>query len=69
VVDSNRKDIQHLEGGIIKEILVKEGDVVQADQVLIRLDNTSAEARNEMIKSQYLTAKAAEARLVAERDD
>ena len=69
VVDSNRKDIQHLEEGIVKEILVKEGDVVQAGQTLIRLDSTSANARNDMIQGQYLTAKAAEARLIAERDN
>ena len=69
VVDSNRKDIQHLEGGIVKEILVKEGDVVQEGQPLIRLDNTTADAHNAMIQDQYLTAKAAEARLLAERDN
>lgn len=69
MVDSNRKEIQHLEGGIIKEILVKEGDVVAEGQVLLRMDNTTAQARSNLIRGQYLTAKASEARLVAERDN
>lgn len=69
VLDSNRKQIQHLEGGIIKELLVKEGDVVAAGQVLLRLDNTTVDARNELIRGQYLTARATEARLMAERDN
>lgn len=68
MLDSNRKEIQHLEGGIIKEILVKEGDHVRAGQVLLRLDNTTAQARVGLIRGQYYTAKAAEARLLAERD-
>jgi len=68
VVDSNSKVIQHLEGGIIKEILVKEGQRVKAGDVLVRLDSTNAEARNEQLRGQWLTAKATEARLLAERD-
>lgn len=69
ILDSNRKDIQHLEGGIVKEILVKEGDVVANGQVLLRMDNTSAQARSDLIRGQYLTARATEARLLAERDN
>lgn len=38
------QDIQHLEGGIIREILVQEGDLVQKDQPLLKLDDTSANA-------------------------
>lgn len=68
VVDSNRKEIQHLEGGIVKDILVKEGQDVKAGDVLIRLDNTTAQARSDLIRGQYLAAKATEARLLAERD-
>ncbi|MFM9889069.1 MAG: HlyD family type I secretion periplasmic adaptor subunit [Rickettsiales bacterium] len=69
VAESNRKDIQHLEGGIVKEILVHDGDAVKEGQVLIRLDNTSAQARSQQVLSQYLGAKASEARLIAERDN
>lgn len=68
ISESNRKEIQHLEGGIIKEILVKDGDVVKAGQVLVRLDSTGAKARSDQVLAQYLAAKATEARLIAERD-
>jgi HlyD family secretion protein/epimerase transport system membrane fusion protein len=68
VSESSSKQIQHLEGGIISEILVKDGDIVKADQVLIRMDSTSAQARSELVLGQYLAAKATEARLIAERD-
>ena len=69
ISESNSKEIQHLEGGIIKEILVRDGDVVKADQVLVRLDSTNAKARSEQVLGQYLAAKATEARLIAERDN
>jgi HlyD family secretion protein/epimerase transport system membrane fusion protein len=68
VVDSNRKEIQHLEGGIVKEILVREGQEVKKDAVLIRLDNTTAAARQGLLKGQFISSKATEARLLAERD-
>lgn len=68
VAESNRKEIQHLEGGIVKEILVKDGDVVKAGQPLVRLDSTNAKARSEQVLAQYLAAKATESRLIAERD-
>lgn len=68
VVDSNRKDIQHLEGGIVQEILVKEGARVKEGEVLVRLDPTSADARQNLIYGQWVAAKATEARLLAERD-
>lgn len=69
MVDSNSKTIQHLEGGIVKEILVKEGDAVKEGQILLRMDPTNAQARSDLIKNQLITARAAEARLIAERDD
>ncbi len=69
VVDSNRKDIQHLEGGIVQDILVKEGSRVKAGEVLVRLDPTTASARQGLIYSQWMAAKATEARLIAERDN
>lgn len=68
ISESNRKEIQHLEGGIVKEILVKDGDAVKAGQVLVRLDSTNAKARSEQVLGQYLAAKATETRLIAERD-
>lgn len=68
IVDSNRKTIQHLEGGIISEILVRDGDVVKAGQVLARLDGVTSQAQRDVLYGQFLTAKAQEARFIAERD-
>lgn len=68
-VESNRKTIQHYEGGIIREIRVKENEFVQKDQVLFELDPTEARANVAMIRAQLDSALALEARLVAERDN
>lgn len=68
-VAGNRKTIQHLEGGTTEEILVREGDKVRAGQVLVRLNRTRALAEQGVVSSQYITAKAIEARLMAERDE
>lgn len=66
-VDSNVRAIQHLEGGILKEILVREGDPVQAGQVLLRLDDTAtSSSRNELLGQLY-EGLATEARLLAEQ--
>lgn len=68
-VDSAVRTIQHLEGGIIDQILVRDGDKVGQGQVLIRLQNTvSSSTRNELL-SQYFEAMAIEARLDAEQND
>ena len=67
-IDSNRKTVQHLEGGIVAAILVRDGDVVRAGQELVRLDDTRAKATLELLKGRYLAARALEARLIAERD-
>jgi protease secretion system membrane fusion protein len=66
--ESNRKAIQHMTGGTIKEILVKDGDVVKEGQVLVRMNGILAKSAYETTDAQYLTARAAEARLAAERD-
>jgi protease secretion system membrane fusion protein len=67
-VSGNRKAIQHLQGGNVDEILVSDGMHVKAGQVLLRLNRTSALAEQGVISTQYITAKAIEARLLAERD-
>lgn len=67
-VEGNRKSVQHLEGGIVKEMRVKEGDKVAADQILIVLDSTQARAAVDIFGRQYDELLAQEARLVAERD-
>jgi HlyD family type I secretion membrane fusion protein len=69
VVDSNKKIIQHLEGGIIEEIFVKGGDMVKEGDQLIRLSETSAKANQELLNKQLFALKAAKLRLMAQRDD
>lgn len=66
VVESNRKAIQHLEGGIVSEILVRDGDPVRAGDVLLRLEQTQAKASSDMLMNQYYNHRAVEARLMAE---
>src|SRR5436190_7672809 len=67
-VESNRKTIQHLEGGIVREILVHDGDVVQQGDTLIRLDPTRGEANDRGYQQQFSIASALQARLTAQRD-
>ena len=67
-VDSNWRTIQHLEGGIVAEILVNEGDFVEEGDVLLRLDPTRSDASLSILDSQLVLAQATEARLIAERD-
>ena len=67
-VDSSRKSIQHLEGGIVSEILVRDGDKVEAGQVLVRLDKTRAGASLGVLQTGYSDSLAQQARLLAERD-
>ncbi|HEX5079808.1 MAG TPA: HlyD family type I secretion periplasmic adaptor subunit [Geminicoccaceae bacterium] len=69
VVDSNRKSVQHLEGGVIREILVRDGDVVEQGQVLLRLDGASIRAAMAALEPMLQTNRAYHARLIAERDD
>ncbi|MCI0431962.1 MAG: HlyD family type I secretion periplasmic adaptor subunit [Rhodospirillales bacterium] len=67
-VESSRKTIKHLEGGIVGDILVAEGTQVTAGQVLIRLDQTRARAELEQLRAARHAAEALAARLTAERD-
>lgn len=68
MVKTYRKTIQHLEGGIVKELLVRDGDLVKAGDPLIVLDETQIRADNEVTRSQLIAAQATDARLRAERD-
>ncbi|HEY9536787.1 MAG TPA: HlyD family type I secretion periplasmic adaptor subunit [Kiloniellaceae bacterium] len=70
VVPSSRTQvIQNLEGGILADILVHEGDIVEAGDVLVRIENTIAQANLQDARSQYLTLQATEARLMAELEE
>ena len=66
-VEGNSKAVQHLRGGIVEEILVREGDRVKAGQPLLRLNETQLKAQLGIVESQLISALATEARLLAER--
>ncbi len=68
VVDSYVKSVKHLKGGIAKTIFVKNGDHVDAGQVLVRLDDTQTRANLAIIRKRLNELSARTARLVAERD-
>ena len=67
-VENYRKTVQHLEGGIVREIKVRDGALVVKDQVLLTLDDTQPKAQLEVLRGQLFSALAREARLVAQRD-
>lgn len=68
VVESSIKKIQHPTGGIVKEIRVKNGDNVEAGQILLRLDDTQTRATLAIVQSQLIELTARKARLATERD-
>lgn len=66
MVQSNAKRVQHPEGGIVTELLVRNEDVVEGGQLLVRLDQTALAAGLEISEAQLREAFAREARLTAE---
>jgi HlyD family type I secretion membrane fusion protein len=68
-VEGNRRAVQHLEGGIVKELRVKDGVKVTAGDVLIVLDETQAQTEYDVLSRQALILRATEARLTAELVD
>ncbi|MBD8496245.1 HlyD family type I secretion periplasmic adaptor subunit [Pseudomonas syringae] len=69
MVQSYRKTVQHLEGGIVKELLARDGDLVRKGDPLIVLDEAQLSAEYESTRNQLVSAQAKEARLRAERDE
>jgi HlyD family secretion protein len=69
VVDSNVKKVQHPTGGIVGELLVRDGSRMQAGDVLIRLDDTLTRANLAIVVKSLDELAARQARLEAERDD
>ena len=67
-VDQNLKQVQHLDGGIVSEILVREGDTVAAGQLMFRLNDTQTRAERSILSAQINEVEARRARLVADRD-
>jgi epimerase transport system membrane fusion protein len=68
VVKSYKKTVQHLDGGIVAKILVKDGDLVTEGQPLLMLDDAQIKAQMEIARAQNITLAAQVARLRAERD-
>lgn len=67
-VEGNRQVVQHPEGGVVGEILVDDGDLVQAGNVLIRFDDTLQRSDLKIIEGQLYDMIARRGRLAAERD-
>ena len=67
-VDQNRQIVQHLDGGVVSEILVDEGDSVEVGQPLIRLDSTLLRSQQVIVEGQLFELMARRGRLEAERD-
>jgi protease secretion system membrane fusion protein len=66
-IDTKRKVIQHLQGGIVKEVLVTEGQTVEQNQPLIRLADDMVRANYETLRQRYFSFKIIESRLLAEQ--
>ena len=69
VIDTKRKPVQHLTGGILKEVLVGEGENVKAGQTVARLFDAVTRANYESVRQQYRGLRATEARILAEQTD
>lgn len=67
-VRSNKQVVQHLEGGIVRELRARNGDYVEAGQPLLVIDHTQSMAQLEIVNTQHQALRALEARLIAERD-
>jgi HlyD family secretion protein/epimerase transport system membrane fusion protein len=66
-IDTQRKTIQHFDGGIVKEISVKEGSLVKAGQPLIVLEDTTTRSNMNILDDQYVSLRARETRALAEK--
>lgn len=66
-IDTKRKAVQHLSGGIVQQVFVREGDLVRDGQALITLDNAVAKANYEAVRQRYLGLRAVQSRLLAEQ--
>ncbi|MCU0887499.1 MAG: HlyD family type I secretion periplasmic adaptor subunit [Rubritepida sp.] len=65
-VEGQRRTLQHLEGGVVREILVRDGDRVRAGQVVMRLDGIQADTAREALRAQHVALLAQSLRLAAE---
>ena len=68
IVENYRKPIAHLEGGIVKEVRIREGQHVHKGEVLLTLEDVQPRSQLEQVQGQWLLSLAYEARLIAQRD-
>ena len=66
-LDTKRKSVQHLSGGIVKEVLVQEGQQVKEGDPLLRLDGAVAKSNYESVRQRYLGYRTMQSRLFAEQ--
>lgn len=69
MIDTKRKTVQHLSGGIIRQVMVQEGQHVQEGQPLLELDAATMRANFESVRQRYLSLRAMQGRLQAEQAD
>jgi protease secretion system membrane fusion protein len=65
-IETRRKTIQHLSGGVVRQVLVKEGQWVKEGEVLLKLDEAVATANYQAVRQNYMSQRATESRLLAE---
>ncbi|MBN9072819.1 MAG: HlyD family type I secretion periplasmic adaptor subunit [Rhizobiales bacterium] len=65
-VESNRKTVQHLEGGIVSEIVAREGEIVKPGDIVLKLDPTQAQGSYTVLSNRLSVLRVTEARLIAE---
>ena len=66
-IDTKRKAVQHLSGGLVEKVLVREGEEVKDGQLLLLLDSAVARANFEAVRQRYLGLRAMQGRLLAEQ--
>ena len=69
MIDTKRKTVQHLSGGIIQKVAVHEGQTVKEGDTLIELDSATARSNYESVRQRYLSLRAMQGRLTAEQAD
>jgi protease secretion system membrane fusion protein len=65
-IETRRKTIQHLSGGVVHQVLVKEGQWVKEGEVLVELDESVSKANYQAVRQNYMGQRATESRLLAE---
>lgn len=68
-IETHRRIIQHMSGGVVKKVLAKEGEQVKAGQSLLEIDEAQTKANFESVRQNYLAQRAAESRLLAEQTE